>query len=354
MLTIEDFLNVINNDDFIDNSFLDAKSKKIRLKTLQLNTKNEPLLCEEKRICFEPVVHHDVVELYHKQEAAFWTAKEIDLYDDAFDFKKLDSNTQHFIKNILAFFASADGTVMMNLIDNFINEINSLEIIICYQFQVLMEGIHSQVYSLLIDTIIQDNEEKQLLYDAVNTVPCIIEKNAWAQKWAYSGAPFVQRLIANAIVEGIYFSGSFCAIFWIRTKNIMPGLCQSNELISRDEGMHCEFAYLLYGKLIHKMSDEDIKEMIDDAVEIEIKFINESLRCDLIGMNTKLMAQYIKYVADVLLINLGHTPLYNVTQPFGFMEHFNLQIKNNFFETKTTSYQKLKSNNSLAQIDEEF
>lgn len=303
---------------------------------------DEPIMREKHRLTIYPIVHNDIWELYLKQRKAFWVPEEVQLDKDRHDFMKLNKETQNFIKNILAFFATADGAVIMNISDNFINDIEVTEIQQCYNYQIMMEGIHADMYGLLINEIIQDLDEKHRMFNAVTYVPCIKEKNDWGLKWAYSGAPFVQRLVANAIVEGIFFSGSFCAIYWLKTKNIMEGLCQSNELISRDENMHCELAYTIYvNKIKHKMDDKLIKEMVNDAVNIEKKFINESLKCDLIGMNSKLMSQYIEYVADVLLKSLGHSSLYNSTNPFDFMNNdFNLQIKGNFFETKITSYQK--------------
>jgi len=354
MLQIEEFKEVINSDFVRSDAFLDLRSRKTTLKTMQSNIKNEPFLQEEQRLSLFPIKHHDIWNHYQKQLSSMWVPREISMETDSVDFKQFDSNTQHFIKNILAFFATADGSVMLNIAQNFMNDVTNLEAQICYQFQGAMEGIHSEVYSRLIDEIVKDHDEKTRLYEAVITVPCIREKNAWGQKWAYSGAPFVQRVVANAIVEGIFFSGSFCAIFWIKTQNKMPGLCQSNELISRDEGMHCEYAYIIYNKLLYKMDDDEIKEMVYDAVQFDKRFINDLLQCNLIGMNANLMAQYIEYVADDLLVNLGHTKLFNVQNPFGFMNALKMDIKTNFFETRTTSYQKPMTYTGPVENDDDF
>lgn len=356
MLSESVFMDVIKNSSTNSNLFLDSKTAKSVIKIVKDYSHLEPLLLEEQRLNAFPIIHNDIWALYKKQLSAFWTVSEVKMDQDRNNFIQIkDKNIQHFIKNILAFFATADGSVILNISTNFVNDIKNFEIQMCYNFQVAMEGIHSEMYSVLIDEIVQDKDEKEQLLNAVNTMPCIKEKNAWGIKWAYSGAPFIQRLVANAIVEGIFFSGSFCAIFWLKNMNIMPGLCQSNELISRDENMHCEMAYLIYNKLVNKMSDIEIKEMISDAIDIEKRFINDSLRCNLIGMNPKLMSQYIEYVADVLLINLGHTKLYNSENPFAFMKDaFNLQIKNNFFERKSTSYQRAKATTSINKMSDDF
>ena len=356
MLSENVFLDVIKNSNSNSNLFLDGKTAKSAIKIIKDYSHLEPLLLEKQRLATFPIKHQDIWQLYKKQLRAIWTVEEVKMDQDRNDFMRIkDKNIQHFIKNVLAFFSTADGSVILNISTNFVNDIKSFDIQTCYNFQVAMEGIHAEMYSVLIDEIVQDKEEKDRLQNAVNTMPCIKEKNAWGIKWAYSGAPFIQRLVANAIVEGIFFSGSFCAIFWLKNMNIMPGLCQSNELISKDENMHCEMAYLVYKKLQYKMTDEEIKEMVADAIEIEKRFINDSLRCDLIGMNSTLMAQYIEYVADVLLINLGHTKLYNSLNPFAFMtDAFNLQIKNNFFERKSTSYQRPKHTAVADEITEDF
>lgn len=354
MLSATEFKKVINTKFENNNQFLDSKTAKKNLKIVRDYSALEPLLQEEQRLCIFPVIHDDVMELYHRQEGAFWSTAEIDMSCDREDFMKLDSDTQHFIKNVLGFFATADGAVILNINDNFINDIKNNEIQLCYNYQVMMEGIHSQMYAILIREIISEDDERHRLYDAVNTVPCIQAKNAWGQKWAYSGAPFVQRLVANAIVEGIFFSGSFCAIFWLKERNIMPGLCQSNELISRDENMHCELPGIINKKLLYPMAEKDIKEMVDDALDIEKNFINDSLRCDKIGMNTVLMSQYLEYIADVTLLKLGYSKMYYSENPFGFMEDINFQIKTNFFEKKTTTYQRPQAVTGNTEISEDF
>ena len=356
MLNENVFIDVTNNSDSKSRPLLDDKNNKSLIKMVKDYSHLEPLLLEQQRLNAFPIKHYDIYELYNRQTQSFWNINEIKMDQDRNDFLQIkNKNIQHFIKNILAFFATADGAVILNISTNFVNDIKNFEIQLCYNWQVAMEGIHSVMYSVLIDQIVQDKTEKDILLNAANTMLCIQEKNKWGIKWAYSGAPFIQRLVANAIVEGIFFSGSFCAIFWIKEMNIMPGLCQSNELISRDENMHCEMAYLVYNKLLYKMSDDEIKEMVSDAIEIEKRFINDSLRCDLIGMNPKLMAQYIEYVADVLLINLGHGKLYNSLNPFTFMKDaFNLQIKNNFFERKSTSYQRAKVTSTVTSITDDF
>lgn len=348
------FQNVIKTDVRASSKFLDSKTAKSNLKIVRNFDNDEPLLLEPQRLSFFPVVYQDVYDLYKKAKKAFWDVDEVDMTKDRSHFKALDSNTQHFIKNILGFFATADGTVALNISYNFIDDIKNFEIQIAYQFQVAMEGVHSEMYSIMIDEIVDNHEEKQQLFDAVKTVPCIEYKNAWAVKWAYSGAPFRQRLVANAIVEGIFFSGSFCAIFWIKEKNVMPGFTQSNELIARDERMHCDFACCIYDKIKHKMSNEEIYEMFDDAVKVEKAFINDSLRCDLIGMNPDLMGEYIEYVADVLLQNLGYAPLYKSQCPFEFMKKFNVQVKTNFFETRTTAYKRAGPITGKAVISDDF
>lgn len=354
MLSTTEFRNVINTPFEKSNHFLDTKTAKKSLGMVRNYDALEPILREEQRLCVFPIKYSKLWDLAHKQEAAYWTAREVDMSNDRADFKKLDLDTQHFIKNVLGFFATADGAVILNINTNFINDVKVNEIQKCYNIQVAIETVHAEMYAILIEEIISDPQEKLDLYDAVDTVPCIRAKNAWGTKWAYSGAPFVQRLVANAIVEGIFFSGSFCAIFWIKEKNIMHGLCQSNELISRDENMHCETAYTIYQELLYKMSEKDIYEMVDDAVTVEKSFINESLRCDKIGMNTVLMSQYIEYVADVLIQNLGYKKLYDSENPFGFMENINFQIKTNFFEKKTTTYQRPVASVNNQEITEDF
>lgn len=314
----------------------------------------EPLLMEEQRLCLYPIKHPDIWKLYKEQENSFWTREEVDLSRDYADFKKLDTSTQYFIKYILAFFATSDGSVFLNLMGNFSKEVKILEAQICYQFQGAMEAIHSEMYSEMIECLIKDDREKNQLFNAINTISCIKRKTEWAQTWTGLNSKFSQRLIAFAIVEGIFFSGSFCAIYWLKQKNIMPGLTQSNELIARDEGTHTKFACLLYSKIVEKLSESIVHSMILDAVKIEEEFIIESLPCKLIGMNSDLMSQYIKFIADGLSVGLGYNKIYNVTNPFDWMENINIAVKGNFFENRITSYQKPDLSNTNAEISEDF
>ena len=301
----------------------------------------EPLLTENpNRFVLFPIEHYDIWEMYKKEEASFWTAEEIDLNQDISDWKKLNDGERHFISHVLAFFAASDGIVNENLAVNFMKEVQYPEAKCFYGFQIMMENIHSETYSLLIDTYIKNPKEKNRLLNALETVPCVKKKGEWAIKWIESD-DFVERLIAFAVVEGIFFSGSFCSIFWLKKRGLMPGLSFSNELISRDEGMHCDFACLLYTKYIkNKLSKERIYHLIEDAVKIEQEFVVDSLPVDLIGMNSKLMSQYIEFVADRLLIALGYPKIYNSTNPFDFMEMISLQGKTNFFEKRVGEYQK--------------
>jgi len=301
----------------------------------------EPLLKENpNRFVLFPIEHHDIWEMYKKEEASFWTAEEIDLNQDISDWKKLNDGEKHFISHVLAFFAASDGIVNENLAVNFMKEVQYPEAKCFYGFQIMMENIHSETYSLLIDTYIKNPKEKDRLLNALETVPCVKKKGEWAIRWIESD-DFVERLIAFAVVEGIFFSGSFCSIFWLKKRGLMPGLSFSNELISRDEGMHCDFACLLYTKYIkNKLSKERVYHLIEDAVKIEQEFVVDSLPVDLIGMNSKLMSQYIEFVADRLLVALGYPKIYNSTNPFDFMEMISLQGKTNFFEKRVGEYQK--------------
>jgi ribonucleotide reductase beta subunit family protein with ferritin-like domain len=306
----------------------------------------EPLLQEEQRFCLFPIKYYDIWELHKKQESLFWRAEEIDFSKDLNDWKDLDENTKFFIKNILAFFAGSDSFVNLNIMHNFTKDISILEVQNFYQFQAMMENIHSLVYSLQIETLIKDEDEKNKLFNALVTIPCITQKMKWCFKWLSNGDRFAKRLIAFAIVEGIFFSGSFCAIYWIKEKNILPGLTMSNEFISRDEGLHCEFACLLYSKLINKLDEEEIHNIIKEAVEIEKEFIIESLPCKLIGMNSDLMKQYIEFVADRLSNMLGYNKIYSSKNPFQFMEKISIDQKTNFFEHRVTEYAKVNLNNN--------
>jgi ribonucleoside-diphosphate reductase beta chain len=302
----------------------------------------EPILQENKnRFVIFPIKHHDIWEWYKKMEASFWTAEEIDLSQDLNDWNnKLSSDEKYFIKHILAFFAASDGIVNENLAENFVNEVQYAEAKFFYGFQIMMENIHSETYSLLIDTYVKDEAEKEELFNALEVFPAIRKKADWALKWIESDS-FAERLIAFAAVEGIFFSGAFCSIYWLKKRGLMPGLTFSNELISRDEGVHCDFAVHLHNHhLVNKVSKERIREIIVEALTIEREFITESLPVSLIGMNATLMTQYLEFVADRLLVELGCDREYNTPNPFDFMDMISLQGKTNFFEKKVAEYQK--------------
>ena len=302
----------------------------------------EPILKENKdRFVIFPIKHHDLWEWYKKCEASFWTAEEIDLHQDLTDWKtKLNDDERYFIKHILAFFAASDGIVNENLAENFVNEVQYSEAKFFYGFQIMMENIHSETYSLLIDTYVKDDAEKDKLFNAIETFPAIKKKADWALKWIESDS-FAERLIAFAGVEGIFFSGAFCSIFWLKKRGLMPGLTFSNELISRDEGVHCDYAvHMLNIHLVNKVPKERITEILTDALDIEKEFITESLPVSLIGMNAKLMTQYLEFVTDRLLVELNCDKVYNSTNPFEFMDMISLQGKTNFFEKRVSEYQK--------------
>jgi ribonucleoside-diphosphate reductase beta chain len=317
----------------------------------------EHILQENKdRFVLFPLKHHDIWELYKKAEHSFWTAEEIDLSQDLTDWEsKLNDDEKHFIKMVLAFFAASDGIVNENLAINFLNEVQYPEARSFYGFQVAIENIHSEVYSLLIDTYIKDEKERDMLFHAIEHFDSIKKKADWALKWINSDS-FAERLIAFAAVEGIFFSGSFCSIFWLKKRGLMPGLSFSNELISRDEGLHCSFACLLYNNHIKdKLPKERIKEIICSAVDIERVFITESLPASLIGMNNNLMIQYIEYVADFWLSELKCDKVYNVSNPFDFMDMISLQGKTNFFERRVGEYKKVEDRNiDFANLSEDF
>jgi ribonucleoside-diphosphate reductase beta chain len=303
---------------------------------------NEELLLKEdtKRFVLFPIKYHDIWEMYKKAEASFWTAEEIDLNQDLTDWNNLNDGERHFLSHVLAFFAASDGIVNENLAEHFLHEVQFPEAKCFYGFQVMMENIHSETYSLLIDTYIKDPKEKDHLFNAIDTVPAVKKKADWALRWIDNGN-FMERLIAFAAVEGIFFSGSFCSIFWMKKRGLLPGLSFSNELISRDEGLHCDFACLLYNNYIeHKMPKDKLRQIILDAVEIEKEFITDALPVDLIGMNSKLMRQYIEFVADRLLSELNCEKEFNSTNPFDFMDMISLQGKTNFFEKRVAEYQK--------------
>lgn len=303
-----------------------------------------------------PINYPAVWEMYKKHEASFWTAEEIDLSGDLQDWANLNDGERHFISHILAFFAASDGIVNENLAVNFMSEVQLPEARCFYGFQIMMENIHSETYALLIDTYIKDPREKDHLFHAIDTVPAVKRKAEWALRWIENGS-FAERLVAFAAVEGIFFSGSFCSIFWLKKRGLMPGLTFSNELISRDEGLHCEFACLLYRMLSHQLPLEQVRQIISDAVEIEKEFITEALPVDLIGMNARLMKQYIEFVADRWLEELGNPKLYQASNPFDFMEMISLQGKTNFFEKRVGDYQKagvLSKESQNFSLDEDF
>ncbi len=304
------------------------------------------------RFVLFPIQHHDLWKLYKQQEACFWTAEEIDLAQDIYDWEnKLNEDEQHFVKNVLAFFAASDGIVNENIAMNFVNAVQYTEAKMFYGFQIMMENIHSETYSLLIDTYIKDKQEQGRLFNAIDTIPAVKKKAEWALKYIEKGT-FVERLIAFAAVEGIFFSGSFCSIFWLKKRGLMPGLTFSNELISRDEGMHCDFACHLFNHHIeNKLSEKRIKDIICGALEIEKEFILEALPVKLIGMNSDLMSQYLEFVTDRLLMSLNCSKVYNVENPFDFMQNIALQGKTNFFEKRVAEYQKAGVNNNVSIED---
>jgi ribonucleoside-diphosphate reductase beta chain len=318
----------------------------IKVNYIPINSTNmsqiEPILQENKnRFVIFPIQHHDIWEWYKKMEASFWTAEEIDLSQDLNDWNnKLNNEERYFVKHILAFFAASDGIVNENLAENFVSEVQYSEAKFFYGFQIMMENIHSETYSLLIDTYVKDEAEKAELFNALEVFPAIKKKADWALKWIESPS-FAERLIAFAAVEGIFFSGAFCSIYWLKKRGLMPGLTFSNELISRDEGVHCDFAVHLHNHhLINKVPKERIRSIIVDALNIEREFITESLPVSLIGMNAGLMTQYLEFVADRLLVELGCDREYNTSNPFDFMDMISLQGKTNFFEKKVAEYQK--------------
>jgi len=320
----------------------------------------EPILKDNpNRFVLFPIEHDDIWQFYKKSEASFWTAEEIDLHQDLSDWaNKLNDDERHFVKHVLAFFAASDGIVNENLAENMVNEVQYTEAKFFYGFQIMMENIHSETYSLLIDTYIKDTEEKNYLFNAIDNMPCVRKKADWALQWIDDG-DFKTRLIAFAAVEGIFFSGSFCSIFWLKKRGLMPGLTFSNELISRDEGMHCDFACLLYNRHIENQLDKSVVEkIITDAVEIEKEFVSDALPVRLLGMNSDDMCQYIEFVADRLLAQLGNEKIYNVENPFPWMELISLQGKTNFFEKRVGDYRKsgvgTEQGKQIFSLDEDF
>jgi ribonucleoside-diphosphate reductase subunit M2 len=300
----------------------------------------EPLLApDDNRFVMFPIQHQDIWQMYQKQIDCFWRPEEIDLSKDLTHWEALNKDEQMFISMILAFFAASDGIVLENLAQRFMSDVQVSEARAFYGFQIAMENIHSETYSNLIETYIKDKEEKSRLFNAISNYPCIKKKSDWAQKWIHDNrSSFATRLVAFACIEGIFFSGAFCSIFWLKKRGLMPGLTFSNELISRDEALHCEFAVLLYSKLVKKIDKARIYEIIKEAVEIEIEFICDALPCRLIGMNSQMMTQYIQFVADRLSVQLGYKKIYNVLNPFDFMELISLESKTNFFEKKVDAY----------------
>jgi ribonucleoside-diphosphate reductase beta chain len=314
----------------------------------------EPILQENPdRFVIFPIQHDEIWQFYKKAQASFWTAEEIDLQQDLIDWEKLSENEQYFIKQVLAFFAASDGIVVENLAENFVSEVQWAEAKFFYGFQIAMENVHSETYSLLIDTYVKDKNEKDRLFHALQNIDAVKKKGEWALKWIDSES-FAERLIAFAAVEGIFFSGSFCSIFWLKSRGLMPGLSFSNELISRDEALHCDFATYIHNNCLeNKVSEERIKEIIGSALEIEKEFITESLPVSLIGMNSGLMSEYLEYVADMLLADLKCSPMFNAKNPFDFMANIALENKTNFFEKRVGDYSKAgvgmdKESNTIA------
>lgn len=311
------------------------------MSNLTTTTIPEPILeGSANRFVLFPIQYPKIWKKYKEHAASFWTAEEIDFSKDIEDWKKLNNDERHFIKHVLAFFAASDGIVIENLALRFLSEVKSAEARCFYGFQVMMEGIHSESYSLQIDTFIRDEKEKKQTFEAVENFPAIKEKADWAQKWIESESSFAHRLVAFAAVEGIFFQGSFCAIYWLKKRRLMTGLCKANEFISRDEGLHTEFACLLFSKLNNKPSEEVVHDIIKSAVDIEKKFITEALPVEMIGMNSGLMSDYIEYVADCLIEQLGCEKMYETPNPFPWMENISLQRVTNFFEEAVSEYQK--------------
>ena len=326
--------------------------------TSKIYDTDEILLKKNKnRFVLFPIKYNDIYEEYKKAESTFWTINEIDLSKDINDWDKLNNNEKYFIKNIIGFFAGSDGIIIENLALRFLNEIEIPEARSFYSYQIFNENIHSETYSLLIDTYIKDNEEKNKIFNSIENIPCIAKKASWAYKWIQNNeVNFATRLIAFAIVEGIFFSGSFCAIYLLKKRGLMPGLTFSNELISKDEGMHCHFACLLYSYIKNKLKKEIVHEIFKEAVEIEKEFITESIPCNMIGMNSIMMKQYIEFVSDRLLVQLGYSKIWNTENPFDFMELISLRPKSNFFELRVGEYAKstISENSDTFTLDNNF
>ena len=316
----------------------------------------EPILRENnERFVLFPIKHHHLWEAYKKAESSFWTAEEIDLSKDENDWNKLTETEKYFIKHILAFFAGSDGIVLENLSQNFCSEIQIPEARCFYGFQCAIENIHSEVYSLLIDKYVKNENEKKKLFNAIEEIPCIKRKAEWAMKWMNpKKSSFAERVVAFSVVEGIFFSGSFCAIFWLKKRGLLPGLTFSNELISRDEGMHTDFAVLIYKMLEKKLSQDRIYEIVKEAVNIEKSFITDSITCNMIGMNVELMSQYIEYVADRLIVQLGYDKVYKSKNPFQFMQLISMENKTNFFEKRVSEYSLANVKTNLENDDDDI
>lgn len=321
----------------------------------------EPFLSKDpNRLHLYPIKYDDIWQMYKKAVASFWTTEEVDLSKDMKDWITLKPQEKHFIKHVLAFFAASDGIVNANLVERFCDEVHIIEAKYFYKCQVAIENIHSEMYSLLIDTYVDSENERRFLFNAIENLPCVKKKADWALKWIKDDvATFAERIIAFASVEGIFFSGSFASIFWLKKRGLMPGLAFSNELISRDEGLHTDFACLMYRYLNNKPTQKRVYEIVQDAVKIEIEFLTDALSVDLIGMNAKLMAQYIEYVADRLLVELQVPKIYNSENPFDFMENISLNGKTNFFEKRVGEYQKAgvmnkRDESNLFTLDAEF
>ncbi|CAN5422030.1 ribonucleotide-diphosphate reductase subunit beta [soil metagenome] len=322
-------------------------------------SKLDPILNPtDSRFVLFPIKYDQIWKMYKQAEASFWTTEEIDLSHDLIDWDKLTDNERHFLSHVLAFFAASDGIVNENLVLNFMKDVQIPEARCFYGFQIAIENIHAETYSLLIDTYIKNPVEKDKMFNALQTLPCVKKKADWAIKWIEESPTFAHRLVAFAAVEGIFFSGSFCSIFWLKKRGLMPGLCFSNELISRDEGLHCDFACLLFNMLQEKPGKEEVTAIITDAVMFEKEFVTDALPVSLIGMNAELMAQYIEFCADRLLLSLGCDKFYNATNPFPWMEMISLQGKTNFFEKRVGEYQKAgvmaEKDSQVFSLDEDF
>jgi ribonucleoside-diphosphate reductase beta chain len=302
----------------------------------------EPILQETlDRFILFPIQHHDLWHMYKKAKAAFWVPEEVDLSDDIKDWQlKLNDNERHFISTVLAFFANVDSIINENLAAKFLKEVQIPEAKQFYGFQIAIEGIHQEMYSVLIETLIKDVNKRHQLFNAIHTIPSVQKKASWTLKWINDNQPFAKRLVAFACVEGILFSGSFCSIYWLKKRGLMPGLGHSNELISRDEGLHTDFACLLYSMIVNKLTQDDIEDIVKEAVTYEKEFVKEALQVPLIGMNSDLMCQYIEYVADRLVYALGYNKIYHTVNPFDWMELISMEGKTNFFEKRVSDYAK--------------